>query len=97
MLQVTFSEPLGAVSPPQQSLGFWHRSLVRRQPLAGWQMLMPDKAKGAQTRLQQPVHPAQTMPSCTQPPAPVVEMSLQTPAVAPVAIEQKPLQQSVDR
>ena len=57
MLQVTFMPPMGATSPPQQSPDFWQRSLVRRQPLAGWQMFTPDSANGAHTRLQQPVHP----------------------------------------
>jgi hypothetical protein len=71
--------------------------LVRRQPLAGWQIFTPDRAKGAQTRLQQLVQPSQVTPSWTQPPAPVVEISLHVPRLAPVGIEQRPVQQSVDR
>src|SRR5687767_3881020 len=43
-LQVTLSPPLGLTSPPQQSLAFWQRLLVRRQPLAGWQIFTPDRA-----------------------------------------------------
>jgi hypothetical protein len=71
--------------------------LVSRQPLAGWQIFTPDSANGAQTRLQQLVQPSQVIPSCTQPPAPVVAISLHVPMLAPLAIEQRPVQQSVER
>jgi hypothetical protein len=71
--------------------------LVRRQPLAGWQIFTPDSAHGAHTRLQQLVQPSQMMPSCTQPPAPVVSISVQVPRPAPAGIEQWPVQQSVER
>jgi len=83
-------------SPPQQSVSFWHRLLVSLQPLAGWQILTP-LGPGAQRRLQQLVQSPQTMPSWVQDPAPVVGSVLQTPAAAPVAFSQYPLQQSVDR
>src|SRR2546423_8092972 len=61
-LHCTFPAPARplAGSPPQQSLADWHSSAATRQPPAGWQMLTPDCAYGAQTLLQQLVHPAQT-------------------------------------
>jgi hypothetical protein len=49
-------------SPPQQSVSCLHKSPVTWQPLAGWQIEMPD-GPGAQRRLQQSPQPLHSMPS----------------------------------
>jgi hypothetical protein len=94
--QVTLPAPsvMAVGSPPQQSLLVVQRLFVTRQPLGGWQIFTPVAAKGAQRRLQQLVQSPQTTPSCTQLPEPEVSMDLQTPAAAPAALEQRPVQQS---
>ena len=43
------------------------------------------------------VDPIAVTPSAVQPPEPVVLSSLHTPVVAPLAMSQKPVQQSVER
>jgi hypothetical protein len=48
---------------PQQSLSLRQRSPLTRQPLAGWHTRTPVGAKGAQSRLQQPLHAPHTVPS----------------------------------
>jgi len=44
--------PFGKPSAPQQSVSSWQISPVGRQPLAGWQIMIPVGPKGAQLRLQ---------------------------------------------
>ena len=83
--------------PPQHSLSLVQRLFRILQPRPGWQTLTPVSAQGPQFRLQQLPQPSQSTPSCVQLPVPVVPTSMQTPWVAPEAIEQKPPQQSVLR
>ena len=93
-LQVTSGE---APAPPQHSLELVHKLLRILQPSPGWQTLTPVSAHGPQLRLQQLPQPLQRTPSCWHCPAPVVATSWHTPEVAPVALEQKPPQQSRSR
>jgi hypothetical protein len=72
-----------------------HRLLVTRQPLAGWQIFTPVRAKGRQRALQQLVQSSHTVPSLAQPPAPVVDSSLHTPAVPAAVVWHNPEQQSL--
>jgi hypothetical protein len=68
---------------------------VTRQPLAGWQIFTPVRAKGRHRALQQLVQSSHTVPSLAQPPAPVVDNSAHTPAVPAVLVLHRPEQQSV--
>jgi len=82
-------------SPPQQSLSLIHRLLVTRQPLAGWQIFTPVRAKGRHRALQQLVQSSHTVPSLAQLPAPVVDSSPHTPAVPAALVLHRPEQQSL--
>ena len=82
-------------SPPQQSLSSIHRLLVTRQPLAGWQIFTPVRAKGRHRALQQLVQSSHTVPSLAQLPAPVVDSSPHTPAVPAALVLHRPEQQSL--
>ena len=84
-------------SPPQQSLSLLHRLLVTRQPLAGWQIFTPVRAKGRHRALQQLVQSPHTVPSLAQLPAPVVDSSSHTPAAPVLLVWQRPEQQSLQR
>lgn len=84
-------------SPPQQSLSLMHRLLVTRQPLAGWQIFTPVRAKGRHRALQQLVQSSHTVPSLAQLPAPVVDSSPHTPAVPAPLVLHRPEQQSLPR
>ena len=84
-------------SPPQQSLSLLHRLLVTRQPLAGWQIFTPVRAKGRHRALQQLVQSPHTVPSLAQLPAPVVDSSSHTPAAPVLLVWQRPEQQSLLR
>jgi hypothetical protein len=85
------------VSPPQHSLLLVQRLFRILQPSPGWQTFTPVCAQGPQFRLQQLPQPLQRTPSCVHWPAPLVDTSMQTPSVAPEAIEQNPPQQSRSR
>ncbi len=50
-------------SAPQQSLSLRQRSPLTLHPLAGWHTRTPVGAKGAQSRLQQPLQALHTVPS----------------------------------
>jgi len=82
---------------PQHSLSVVQRLLMILQPRPGWQTSTPVSAPGPQFLLQQFPHPLQRTPSCVHWPVPVVAMSVQTPWVAPDAIEHRPPQQSRSR
>ena len=84
-------------SPPQQSLSLLHRLLVTRQPLAGWQIFTPVRAKGRHRALQQLVQSPHTVPSLAQLPAPVVDSSSHTPAAPVLLVWHRPEQQSLLR
>src|SRR5689334_2783264 len=85
------------LEPPQHSLLLVQRLLRILQPSPGWQTLTPVRAQGPQFLLQQLPQPLQRTPSCVQLPVPVVATSMQTPWVAPEAMEQNPPQQSRSR
>jgi hypothetical protein len=85
------------VALPQHSLSLVQRLAMILQPRPGWQTLTPVRAQGPQFLLQQLPQPLQRTPSCVQLPTPLVITSMQTPWVAPLAIEQKPPQQSRSR
>jgi hypothetical protein len=85
-----------ALSPPQQSVSFKHRSPVTWQPLAGWQMSTPD-GPGAHRRLQQSPQPLHSCPSTLVQYAGPVGGAAQEPTVWPVAITQLAVQQSPSR
>jgi len=85
------------VALPQHSVSLVHRLLMILQPRPGWQTSTPVAAHGPQFLLQQAPHPLQSTPSCVHWPVPLVPTSMQTPCVAPAALEQKPPQQSRSR
>jgi hypothetical protein len=85
------------VALPQHSLSLVQKLLMILQPRPGWQTLTPVCAQGPQFLLQQLPQPLQMTPSWVHWPVPLVETSMQTPWVAPVAFEQKPPQQSRSR
>jgi hypothetical protein len=85
------------VALPQHSLSLVQKLLMILQPRPGWQTLTPVCAQGPQFLLQQLPQPLQRTPSWVHWPVPLVETSMQTPWVAPVAFEQKAPQQSRSR
>jgi hypothetical protein len=93
MLHVIFPAPGPPTGPPQQSVSLRHRSPITRQPLATWQTC-PPVAVDAHSRLQQFEPPLHDCPSRLQPPEPVLLSTSHTPAVLPLAMRQKPEQQS---
>jgi hypothetical protein len=74
-----------------------HRSPTTRQPLAGWQIFTPVGPKGAQSRLQQSPQSLHVTPSTPVQFAAADVGKPQVPVVAPFAMLQMLLQQSVGR
>src|SRR5262245_48669493 len=97
MLQVTEPSPgRPFLAPPQQSVFLKQMAPATRQPAAGahtW----PPTSVGAHTWLQQVEQPTQGSPSSVQLPPPPPFTLAQVPAIRPIGIAHRLLQQSVLR